>query len=95
MKNLKYLIFTIAFLFTAVFSVNALDTSLITTSNNKSTFSNTYSTEEEAKNAIKEFEDYVKEKKGVLLSSKTEKIISEINKEILNDVIESDSLSSI
>ena len=95
MKNLKYLIFTIAFLFTAVFSVNALDTSLITTSNNKSTFSNTYSTEEEAKNAIKEFEDYVKEKKGVLLSSKTEKIISEINKEILNDVIESDSLSTI
>ena len=95
MKKIKHLILTVALLFVATISVNALDESLINKTDTKATFSHSYQTEQEAKVALDEFEEYVKNNKGILVSSKTTKIIKEINEEILKDQIDALTIEEI
>ena len=94
-KRFSYLLLIVVLLFTAIISVNALDKSEINIENNNASFSKIYEKKEDATKAISDFETYVKENKGVVVSTKTDKIINEINEEILNGVIEGDSLSKL
>lgn len=94
-KKLNYLVLVFALLFTAVFSINALEKSEITVENNNASFSKVYSKLEDAKKAILDFENFVKENKGVVVSTNTDEIINEINTTIANGLIESDSLEDL
>ena len=94
-KRFSYLLLIVALLFTAVISINALEVSDINVDNNNASFSKIYEKLEDANKAITDFETYVKENKGVVVSTKTDKIINEINEEILNGVIEGDTLSEL
>ena len=91
-KSLSYLLLIFTLLFTAVFSVNAIE---INVENNNASFSGVYSKLEDAKKAVNDFENYVKENKGVVVSTKTDKIVNEINTVIANGLIESDSLEDL
>lgn len=91
-KCLSYLLLVFTILFTAVFSVNAIE---INVENNNASFSEVYSKLDDAKKAVDDFEKYVKENNGVVVSAKTDKIVNEINTVIANGLIESDSLSGL
>ena len=91
-KGLSYLLLVFTILFTAVFSVNAIE---INVENNNASFSEVYSKLDDAKKAVDDFEKYVKENNGVVVSAKTDKIVNEINTVIANGLIESDSLSGL
>ena len=94
-KRFSYLLLIVALLFTAVISINALEVSDINVDNNNASFSKIYEKLEDATKAITDFEAYVKKNKGIVVSTKTDKIINEINEEILNGVIEGDTLSEL
>ena len=94
-KRFSYLLLIVALLFTAVISINALEVSDINVDNNNASFSKIYEKLEDANKAITDFETYVKKNKGIVVSTKTDKIINEINEEILNGVIEGDTLSEL
>lgn len=91
-KSLSYLLLIFTLLFAAVFSVNAIE---INVENNNASFSKVYSKLEDAKKAILDFENFVKENKGVVVSTNTDEIINEINTTIANGLIESDSLEDL
>ena len=83
-KRFSYLLLIVALLFTAVISINALEVSDINVDNNNASFSKIYEKLEDATKAITDFEAYVKKNKGIVVSTKTDKIINEINEDILN-----------
>lgn len=98
-KNIKILLFSMVLMLGILFNVKALDESEINVvSNNGNTiasFTNPYASLIDAKNALKDFEKYVVKNKGIVVSSKTEKIINEINNEILKSSFVVDDLSKI
>ena len=95
MKKVKYLLFSIALLFVSIFTVNALDASEISVENNNASFSKIYAKLEEANQSISDFEKFVSDNNGIVLSTKTDKIINEINTEILNGILEGNSISEL
>lgn len=98
-KNIKLLLFSMVLILGILFNVKALDESEINVvSNNGNTiasFTNPYASLIDANNALKDFEKYVVKNKGIVVSSKTEKIINEINNEILKSSFVVDDLSKI
>ena len=92
-KRISFLLLIVALLFSTIISINALDKSDINVDNNNASFSKIYEKLEDATKAIADFESYVKDNKGIVVSTKTDKIINEINEEILNGTIEGDTLN--
>ena len=94
-KSINYLLLVLVTFLASIFSISALTNSDIKVENNKATFSKIYEKEDDAKNAISDFEKYVKENNGKLVSTNVEKIVSEINTEILKDSFVVDDLTKI